>query len=71
MPRLAMTVPHRLGRNQNILSIAFKAMGMSVAGTITVEDTEVRLVAQVPFAALIFKRLIEKTVRAELRGLLT
>jgi putative polyhydroxyalkanoic acid system protein len=55
----------------NILSFRFKAMGMKVAGTMEVEDGEVRLAAQVPLAAVFFKKLIEKNVRAELGKLLS
>lgn len=57
--------------HQSTLSFGFKAVGMAVSGSVTVEDGEVRLVGQVPRAALIFKRLIERRIRAELGNLLS
>jgi hypothetical protein len=99
MPRLAMTMPHRLGReearrrlkeklaalrdtyghqalalreewNEYTLSFGFEARGIAVDGTMVVEDGEVRLSAEVPFRVVIFKRVIEKRIRAELGDLL-
>ena len=46
-------------------------MGASVAGTMVVQDSEVRLAADVPFHVAIFKRLIERRIRAELGNLLS
>lgn len=52
------------------LDFRFKAVGMKVSGSLTVDDSEVRLTAKVPFAVMLLKRTIEKTVRAELGTLL-
>ena len=54
----------------NVLSFGFKAMGMKVAGTVTVEDGQVRLAADIPLAALMFRGLIEQRIRQELGALL-
>jgi hypothetical protein len=54
----------------NTLEFGFKATGMKVSGTVTVEDAEVRLDAQLPFAAIVFKGMIERQIRAELGQLL-
>ena len=56
--------------NGSTLSFRFKAMGMKVSGTVMVEDSEVRLDANLPFAAVMFKGMIEKQIRAELGSLL-
>ena len=56
--------------NEHILSFSFKAVGMKVAGTVTVEDLAVKLNAELPFAAMMFKGLIEQKVREELGELL-
>ena len=53
------------------LSFAFETMGSRIAGTMVVQDREVRLAADVPFHIAIFKRLIERRLRAELGDLLT
>jgi hypothetical protein len=53
------------------LSFAFKTMGASVAGTMVVQDSEVRLAAEVPLRIALFKRLIERRIRAELGNLLS
>jgi hypothetical protein len=53
------------------LSFAFTVMGVSVKGTMVVEDRAVRLSAQLPFAVAIFKGAIERRIRAELGDLLS
>ena len=53
------------------LSFDFETMGTRVTGTMSVRDGEVRLAADVPFHIAIFKRLIEKRIRAELGNLLS
>jgi len=53
-----------------VLSFGFKAVGMKVDGTVTVEDDAVELAANVPLAAMIFKGQIEKRIREELGDLL-
>jgi hypothetical protein len=57
--------------HENTLSFGFKAMGMNVAGVIEVDNRDVRLSAQVPFAVVIFKGPIETRIRAELGNLLS
>lgn len=56
--------------NGNTLSFAFKAMGMKVAGTVTAEDSQVKLEAQLPLAAMVFKGKIEARIREQLGNLL-
>ena len=53
-----------------ILSFGFKAVGMKVDGTVTVEDDAVKLAAKVPLAAMMFKGKIEQRIREELGDLL-
>ncbi len=53
------------------LSFAFKAMGMKVSGTVTVENAAVKMDAKVPLAAMMVRGMIEKRVREELGSLLT
>ncbi len=56
--------------NGSSLSFAFKAAGMKVAGTITADDSQVKLAAQLPFAAMMFKGMIKTRVDRELGKLL-
>jgi hypothetical protein len=51
-------------------SFGFKAMGMGVTGTVHVDDASVKLNADLPLAAMLFKRSIEQQIRQELSGLL-
>ncbi len=53
------------------LSFEFKTMGASVVGTMVVQDSEVRLAADVPLRLALFKKLIERRIRAELGNLLS
>jgi len=39
---------------------------VNVSGTLTVDDSAVRVAVDVPFAALLFKKKIDEQVRAEL-----
>jgi len=54
----------------NALAFGFKAMGMKVSGNVAVEDSVVRLDADLPLAAIMFKGVIEQRVRTELERLL-
>jgi hypothetical protein len=55
---------------ENTLSFAFKAVGMKIAGTVTVGASEVLLAADLPLKAVVLKGLIERQIRAELGTLL-
>ena len=55
----------------NILNFRFEAMGMKVSGSLEILDTLVRIRIDLPMAALMFKGMIEKRIRAEVGGLLT
>ena len=55
----------------HILTFAFKVLGIKVAGTVTVEDSEERLAVDVPFAVAILRSAIEKRIRAELDPVLS
>ncbi len=57
--------------DENTLSFGFKARGMTIDGTMVVEDDEVHLSAEVPFGVVLFKRRIENRIRTELGTLLT
>lgn len=48
----------------------FKALGMQVGGTVTVGDSDVKVAADLPLAAWIFKGAVEKQIRDELGELL-
>jgi hypothetical protein len=54
----------------NILSFAFQAMGMAVSGTLAVEPSQVKMNAELPFAATFFKGAIEQRLRQEVTVLL-
>jgi hypothetical protein len=52
------------------LNFSFSAMGMGVSGKVKVEDCAVKLDADLPFAAMLFKGAIESRIRTELGDLL-
>jgi hypothetical protein len=52
------------------LSFAFQAMGMAVSGTVAVEPAQVKMNAELPFAATFFKGAIEQRLRQEVSTLL-
>jgi tRNA dimethylallyltransferase len=52
-------------------SFAFRTFGLGVSGTIAVEQDSVRLAADLPLAAMVFKGAIEKRVREEVGKLLS
>ncbi len=54
----------------NTLSASCKALGMSLGGTLTVEDSQVKIDAKVPLAAMVFKATIKQRVREEISVLL-
>ena len=56
--------------NGGTLSFSFKVVGMSIAGTVAVEDSAVKLDAELPMAAIMFKGMIEGRIREELNTLL-
>ena len=56
--------------NGSTLEFAFKAVGMKVAGQLTVADAEVRLAADLPLAAMMFKKVIQQQIHAKLGELL-
>ncbi len=54
----------------HVLRFSFRTVGMNVSGTITVDDSQVSLVAILPVAAMMFRGLIEQRIRQELGDLL-
>ncbi len=54
----------------NELAFGFSAVGMKIAGKVAVEATRVRVDAQLPFTAAMFKGLIEQRIRDELEVVL-
>jgi hypothetical protein len=56
--------------NENVLTFGFRAMGMKVAGTLTVEEALVRLLTELPWAAMMFKGMIDQRVRQDLGRIL-
>jgi hypothetical protein len=49
--------------NENTLTFGFSTYGFKVSGDVVVEPSEVRLDAQIPFAAMMFKGKIENALR--------
>ncbi|MBN2473892.1 MAG: polyhydroxyalkanoic acid system family protein [Pirellulales bacterium] len=56
--------------SDSALSFGFKVVGMKIAGTLEAGASHVRLAAEVPLAAMMFKGSIERQVRQELDALL-
>jgi Putative polyhydroxyalkanoic acid system protein (PHA_gran_rgn) len=52
------------------LSFKLQAMGMAVSGTVAVEPEQVKMDAELPFAAAFFKGAIEQRLRHEVAVLL-
>ena len=57
--------------SDNIFSFAFRVLGMAISGTIAVEPQFVRLAANLPLAAMLFRGTIEEHIRREMGDLLT
>jgi hypothetical protein len=49
---------------------SFKAMGFDISGTVEVDQKEVRIHSNLPFAAMMFKSRIESTIREKAEELL-
>jgi putative polyhydroxyalkanoic acid system protein len=100
MPKLSVTVPHQLGKqeattrlqgilekireryqdqlsdlqetwNANVLSFSFKTYGFGIKGTMTVDDSDVKIDGDLPFAAMMFKGKIETDLKNTLSRWLT
>jgi putative polyhydroxyalkanoate system protein len=56
--------------NGNILDYAFKTMGMKISGTLDVQPDSVKVVTQLPLAAMLFKGMVEQQMRENLTKLL-
>jgi hypothetical protein len=54
----------------NTGKFSFSAMGFSVSGTLTVNPSGVELSGNLPFAAALFKRKIQSTIRERAETLL-
>ena len=52
--------------NDNTLSFSFKTYGFQVSGDVIVQDSEVVLDGQIPYAAMLFKGQIESNLRKQL-----
>jgi len=52
--------------NENILTFAFRSMGMAIEGTMRVEEVEVITSGSLPLAAAFFRGKIEQTIRDEM-----
>jgi len=55
---------------QNVLTFGFTTFGVAVRGKVTAEPSEVKVVAELPLTAMIFKGTIEKQIRDELSRIL-
>ena len=55
----------------NTSKFSFKSMGFAFKGNVAVNDNDVKLEGDLPFAAMMFKGKIEETIRDNLTRLLT
>ncbi len=53
------------------LSYSFKTFGMTISGGVDVEPSEVRLNANLPMAAMMFRGMIEQQIREQMTRLLS
>ncbi|MCG8585155.1 MAG: polyhydroxyalkanoic acid system family protein [Pirellulales bacterium] len=56
--------------DENGCNFGFRTYGMDFAGTMKVEDSEVKIEGDLPFRAMMFKGRIQKEVETELTKLL-
>jgi hypothetical protein len=52
--------------SDNVLTFKLTTFGITINGTLTVEETVAKFVGDIPFAAMMFKGQIEKGIREEL-----
>jgi hypothetical protein len=57
--------------DDNQLAFRFLASGLTVSGTLIVQETLVAVSGPLPFAAVLFRGRIEQTIREELQKLLS
>jgi hypothetical protein len=50
----------------NVLDFGFTTYGFGISGNMTVDENEVRLDGQIPFAAMMFKGKIEQSLREQM-----
>ena len=54
----------------NVLNFGFKSFGMKITGSMTVGPNDVRVVGDIPFAAMLFKGKIESGIQEQLTRML-
>ncbi|OHB78392.1 MAG: hypothetical protein A2V98_03300 [Planctomycetes bacterium RBG_16_64_12] len=54
----------------DLLSFGFKTFGIRIQGTVASGESEVKVTAELPYAAMLFRGAIEKQVRGELEKIL-
>jgi hypothetical protein len=57
--------------NDHALEFSFRAMGMAISGTLAVEAAAVKIDAELPWAAVIFKNMIAERLHEELEKVLS
>ena len=50
----------------NVLSFGFTTLGVQIQGTVTAGESEVRVAAELPYAAMLFRSTLEKRIRDQL-----
>jgi hypothetical protein len=56
--------------NDNMLDFGFTTYGFNIQGNVKVDENEIKLDGQIPFAAMMFKGKIEQELRAQMTKLL-
>jgi len=56
--------------DDNVLSFGFTTLGVQIQGTVTSGESEVRVAADLPYAAMVFRRTIEQQIRDQLGRIL-
>jgi len=56
--------------NGDVLSFGFSTLGVKVRGTVTSAESEVKVTAKLPYAAMLFRGAIERQIRNELENIL-
>ena len=51
---------------ENVLTFAMTTYGFTISGQLTVDESSAKLAGQLPFAAMVFKGKIEKSIADEL-----
>ncbi|PWT90229.1 MAG: hypothetical protein C5B54_07520 [Acidobacteria bacterium] len=57
--------------NGNHADFSFEVMGLAIAGNLSIEPSQMHVIADLPFSAMPFKKMIETTIKEKSTQLLS